>query len=278
MTGERGMQSSPLLEITREDLGICREARIHWLTVAIPSVVLTVTAVGLVTFSAAFGAEMTLTGFVEILTVNAAWLFFSLVALMGLFVAVPFRESLRSQHRFKRPTTRLLGVLLSRWILVGGGLLVGFLGPLVVGLLFFDAVSPLLFIGVVVLTVLVGCAWTAVGVALAAVSRSDSRLVLWLLTVYWVVVFLFETSVVPLFASLAAGADPETVIGTPPLLHDLILAATPGGAHAIISAALMESRFGGIEVFALGALGAWLVVPPIVAIAWRQRRASRWQA
>jgi hypothetical protein len=37
------------------------------------------------------------------------------------------------------------------------------------------------------------CAYTSVGVAFATITRSDQRLVFWLLITYWVVVFLWET-------------------------------------------------------------------------------------
>ena len=260
---------SSLSEAVRADIQQCRDGKIHWLTAIVLTLVFGATAIGLSLFSDAFDAEMTLTGFVELLTLNAAWLFFSLLALVGLFIAFGPSASLAGGNRYHNPVPGILGVLVSRWMLVGGSVLIAFVIPFIVGLTMFDSFSIGVFLGVVILTVLVICAYASVGVALAAVAKSDTRLVLWLLSVYWVVVFLWETSILPLLVAFATGADPETALGTPPLIHDLLLAASPGGAHAALSETLLHGGFGSVKLVAVLALVGWLVLPPVLALYWR---------
>ena len=267
-----GLRSDELVAAIQRDRTRCRTQRLDILVVTVLGVVLGATAIGISVFSDAFGADTTLSGFVELLTVNAAWLFFSLFALVGLFVAYPAHTLLRGHHGFTNPRTTFLGVLLSRIALVGTALLVAFVIPLFVGVLAFESFSLPVFFGVVALSVLAISAYTAVGVSLAAVARSDTRLVLWLLGFYWVVVFLWETSVVPLVVAFATGADPETVIGTPPTVHDVLLAMSPGGAHATLSETLLSGGAGVIDLVAALSLLGWLVVPPLGALVWRTRR------
>lgn len=251
----------------RADLARCIDARLHSLVIGILTVVLAVTALGIAGFSAAFGAQTTLAAFVETLTINAAWFYFSLFALVGLFVAYPAHQwQPNGAHReFTSEFNRFMGTLASRWLLLAGGVVVAFVFPFLVGLAVFDSFSLVVFLGVTVITVLTLCAYGSVGVAVAAVTRTDGRLVFWLLAIYWVLAFLWETSLVPLVIAMAATGDPEGAIGTPPTLHDVVLAMSPGGAHATLSNAIIDGSVGTVDVIGFLALLAWLVLPPLLA-------------
>lgn len=258
-----GLGKTGMRELIRADIDRWRERRLHWIVAGIFTAALGVTAVAIVGFSAAFGAQTTLAGFVELLTINAAWFFFSLFALVGLFVGFPLHE-----HDFSTEDElgrELIGVLCSRWLLLSVSVIAGFVVPAIVGVLFFDAFSILGLLAVSILTAVVLCAYAAGGIAVVVVARSAERVVFWLLTIYWLLVFLWESSLVPLVIGAALTGDPEGAIGTPPLVHDLLLAASPGGAHASLSNAVVSGGFGTVELVAAVALVGWLVVPPVLA-------------
>lgn len=265
-----GLGKTGIWELIRADIDRWRERRLHWVVAGIFVTVLGVTALAFVGFSAAFSAQTTLAGFVELLTVNAAWFFFSLFALVGLFVGFPLHA-----HDFSRTDElgrELIGAFCSRWLLLSVSVVAGFVVPALVGILFFDAFSILGLLGVSILTAVTLCAYAGAGLAVVVVAQSVERVVFWLLTFYLLLAFLWESSLIPLVIGAALIGDPEGAIGTPPLVHDLLLAASPGGAHASLSTAFVSGNFGIVGLVAAVALVGWLVVPPVLA--WRRLSAS----
>jgi len=249
-----------------EDINCWREQRLHWLVAGVLVPVLAVTVLGITVFSAAFAAVVTLEGFIEHLTINASWFFVSLFALIGLFVAYPAHETQQEFRTLCQSRTVLLGTLFSRWVLVGGSALLAFVVPLVVGAVAFDSFPLVPAIVFATVTALSLMAYTSLGVTLAAVVRSDNRLLLSLLATYWVLAHLWETSLIPLVAGIAVSGDPEVAIGTPPVIHDVLLAMSPSGAHATISQLLVTGQWGTVESVAILALLGWLVLPLGVAL------------
>jgi len=254
-------------DLLRADLDRCRESRLHLLVTGILTVVLGVTAVSVMGFAGAFNTQATLSGFVQTLTINTAWFFFSLFALIGLFIAYPAHSDRGTLGSSKQT---LAGTLASRWLLVSVAATVAFILPFVIGLLIFDDFSVLAFLGVVGLTALTLSAYTSIGVSLAAVVDAQTRLVFWLLAVYWVLIFLWETSVMPLVIAIGVTGEGVGAIGTPPTVHDALLTLSPGGAHASLSNAFLGSEFGVVELVAAGALLGWLVLPPALAYAFSE--------
>lgn len=262
-------QAADVGEAIRIDLERCRSYRLASLVTGVLVVVLGATALAIAGFSVAFPAQTTLTGFVETITTNAAWFYFSLFALVGLFLAFPAHERTDNGRRtISNSRTEFVGTLLSRWVLLSVAVVVASLIPLAIGIATFDEFGIGAFLGFVVVTALTLCGYTAIGLSFAAVTRTDTRLVFWLLAFYWLLAFIWETSLLPLVVAIAVTGDPEGTIGDPPTIHDALLAASPGGAHASISDALVGAGFGTVEGVAVLSLLAWLVVPPVLA-SWR---------
>lgn len=250
----------------REDINRWEERRLHWLVAGVLVPVLAATVLGITGFSAAFAAVVTLEGLIEHLTINASWFFVSLFAIVGLFVAYPAHETENELRTLCQSRTVLLGTLFSRWMLVGGSVLLAFVLPLVIGAVAFDSFPLIPAIGFAVVTALSLMAYTSLGVALASVVRSDNRFLLSLLATYWVLAHLWETSLIPLVVAIAVTGEPELTIGAPPVIHDVLLAISPSGAQATISQLLITGQWGVVEAVALLALFGWLVLPLTVAL------------
>jgi len=208
--------------------------------------------------SAAVDAPAEFASFVEVLTTNAAWLFGSVFALVGLFVAYPSTDEDGSR-------ATVIGTLVSRWLVVAVGVFLGFVVVLVVALAAFDAFGFVAFALVVVLTTAHVCAYVSVGVSLAFFTSSDERLVLSLLTVYAFLTFLWDTGLVPTVVAMAVVGDPLEVVGSPPVLYDAMLALSPGGAYSVLADAVAGVGDAGVVGVAAVALLFWLVFPPALA-------------
>ncbi len=267
MGGSSKQQAGNIIrEAMYEDINRWREQRLHWLVAGVLVPVLAVTVVGITGFSAAFAAVVTLEGVIEHLTINASWFFVSLFALIGLFVAYPAHETQNELRALCQSRTVLLGTLLSRWVLVGGSVLLAFVAPFVVGAVAFDSFPLVPAIAFATVTALSLIAYTSLGVALAAIVRSDNRFLLSLLATYWVLAHLWETSLIPLVAGIAVTGDPELAIGTPPVIHDVLVAISPSGAHTTLSQWLITGQWGTVESVAILTLLGWLVLPLGVAL------------
>jgi len=261
-------EQTAIKQAIREDINRWRAIRLHWVVAGTIIQVLALTALGIAGFSVAIAAELTLRGFVEHMTINASWFFVSLFGLVGLFAAYPAHVSESESALTRHSRTTFLGALLSRWLLVATSVFVGFIIPLVLGILTFDSFPIGPAIGFVTVTALSVIAYTAIGMTLVSVVGSNNRLVLSMLATYWLLVHLWETSLIPLVVGIGVTGEPEGAIGTPPLVHDILLAASPNGAHAALSEWLVSGGFDIVTVVALLAIVGWLTLPFLIAL-WR---------
>jgi len=243
------------------DLRRCRSARLHLLA----PVILTATlALGVVTFvvvSGAVGTSVGFVSFVELVTTNSAWLFGSVFALVGLFVAYPARENSGDRH-----SSSVVSTLVSRWLLVTVGFVPGSAVVLVAGVTAFDSFGVLDFVAFAVLTTATVCAYVSVGVTLALLTRTEERLVLSLLSFYFFFVHLWDTALVPTLVAMAVVGDAGGVVGSPPPFYDAVLALSPYGAYAALSNAAVGDAGGEASTVALLALVFWLFVPPLLGV------------
>jgi len=242
----------------RTDLRRCRSARLHLLTLAVLTATLAFAAVAFVAVSGAVGTPVDFASFVGVVTTNSAWLFGSVFALVGLFVAYPTRA--RDGKR------GVAGTLVSRWLLVVLGVVIGSVAVLVVGVTAFDSFGIVSFVVFALLTTATICTYVSVGVTLAALTRTDERLVLSLLSVYVFFVHLWDTALVPTLVAMAVVGDGAGVVGSPPPFYDALLALSPYGAYSALSNAVVGGADGGASTVALLALVFWLFVPPLLAV------------
>lgn len=240
----------------RADLRRCREIRLHLLAPGVLAATVAAAAVAFLLMSSAVGADADLASFVEVLSTNAAWLFTSVFALVGLFVAYPAHDNSRQS---------VVGVLVSRWLLVAVGILLGFAFLLVVGVSGFGSFSLSGFVMATLLTTAVVCAYVSVGVSLSVFTGTNERLVLSLLTVYGVFVFLWDTALVPTLVAMAVVGDPSQAIGDPPGFYDALLAVSPGGAYSALSNVAVGTGTDGAWGVGTLSLIFWLLFPPAVA-------------
>lgn len=262
---------SDLVESVSADFHRCRNQRLHWLVTAILTVVFAITTVGVLGFSEAMGIETRLDDFVDLITVNAAWIFGSLFALIGLFFAVPAHEYKADRRTVTTSLPHLWGVLLSRWLQLVGATMIAFLLPFVVlaiGYDRFDILTAVVFPFLIALSL---CAYLSIGMAIAVLVRSTLRLIGVLLAIYWIFAFLWETSILPLLGTILITGEAETTIGAPPFLHDLLLAVSPNGTLWALAQALLTGDLGVLEAAALLALVGWLLVVPVLAYAVASR-------
>ncbi|MDZ7687800.1 MAG: hypothetical protein U5J64_03585 [Halobacteriales archaeon] len=241
----------------RADLHRCRTARLHLL---VPTVLTATLALGVVAFvvvSGAVGAPADLPSFVELLTTNSAWLFGSVFALVGLFVAYPARST--DGH------ASVTGTLVSRCILVALGVVLGSAVVLVVGVTAFESYGFVSFVVFALLTTATVCAYVSVGVTLAALTHTDGRLVLSLLSVYVFFVHLWDTALAPTLVAMAVVGDAGGVVGSPPPFYDTLLALSPYGAYSTLLNTVVGVGDGYVTVVVL-ALLFWFFVPPAFAV------------
>jgi hypothetical protein len=240
----------------RADLRRCRSARLHLLASTVLSATLALAAIAFVVVSGAVGTPVDFASFVGIVTVNLAWLFGSVFALVGLFIAYPARAF--------DGGAPFLGTLVSRWLLVAVGVVLGSTISLVVAVTAFDSFVIISFVVFALLTTATVCAYVSVGVTLATLISTDGRFVLSLLTVYVFFVHLWDTALVPTLVAMAVVGDAAGVVGSPPPFYNAILALSPHGAYAALSNAVVGG--GGASTVALLALVFWLFVPPLPAV------------
>lgn len=250
--GEGGFRGS-----LRTDLRRCRSARLHLLVPGVLSATLALAAIAFVIVSGAVGTSVDFSSFVGVVTTNSAWLFGSVFALVGLFVAYPERESDDAHES-------VFGKLLSRWLLVTLGVVLGSVVVLVVAVAAFDSFGIVSFVAFALLTTATVCAYVSVGVTLAALTRTDERLILSLLSVYVFFVHLWDTALLPTLVAMAVVGDAAGVVGSPPPFYDALLALSPYGAYAALSNAVVGG--GGASTVAVVALFFWLVFPSAIAV------------
>lgn len=259
----------------RRDARLCRDYRLHWLTLGVLGGAIASGALGISILSEAFWTSGDLDGLVGLLTVNASWVYTSIFALVGLFVAYPGRHRITSElaaenHGLDRST--VLGLLASRWVFVGSGVLGGFAISFLIALLTYDAVSVPAYVGFVLVTTVMALAYVSVGVALSLIVSSDERFLLSILVFYGFVAFLWDTGLVPTLLTVVVTGDPVGAIGTPPGWYDLLVTLSPGGAHETLSAAVLKGSGSTGDVVALVVLLGWLTLPPAIAGSITRRR------
>ena len=246
-------------ESLRADLRRCRSARLHILASSVLSATLALAAVAFVVVSGAVGTPVDFASFVGVVTVNSAWLFGSIFALVGLFVAYPARGSGED-----RRGSSVVSTLVSRWLFIVIGVVIGSVAVLVVGVTAFDSFGFASFVAFALLTVAVVCVYVSVGVTLSFFVDTDERLVLSLLSVYVFFVHLWDTALLPTLVAMAVVGDAAGVVGSPPPFYDALLALSPYGAYAALSNAAVSGE--GISTVAARMLSFWLFVPPLLAV------------
>ena len=252
--GEGGFRGS-----LHADLRRCRSARLHLLVPGVLSATLAFAAIAFVVVSAAVGTPVDFSSFVGIVTTNSAWLFGSVFALVGLFIAYPTREG-DDAH------ASIFGTLVSRCLLVVFGVVIGSAVVLVAGVTAFDSFGFPSFVAFALLTTAAVCAYVSVGVTLAVLTCTDARLVLSLLSFYVFFVHLWDTALVPTLVAMAVVGDATGVVGSPPPFYDALLALSPYGAYAALSNAVVGDTGGGVSMVAAFAFFLWLFVPPLFAV------------
>lgn len=246
----------------RSDLRACADAGLHRVVPAIFVVALATVTATTAVLSEAFYASGDLPGTIRLLATNAAWLFTSLVALVGLFVGYPTFAAAASASR-----DALLGRLLARWLLVGGAVLLGFGAMLGVALAAYDPFSPVRFLSFALATAALAFAYVSLGIAVSLSAGSRLRALGWLLAAFFGLTFLWDTWIVPLgLLLLAAGGDPAALTARP-AWFDALVASSPGGAYGAIAAAIADGSAGLLELYAGAALLGWIVAPPAIAAA-----------
>ena len=278
MTGDRSDDDSngrQWVAIARRDARLCRGYRLHWLTLGVLGGAIASGTLMISLLSEALWTSGDFDGFVGLVTTNASWLYTSIFALVGLFVAYPGRDRLVSElaaegHRLNRST--VVGLLVSRWLFAGGGLLGGFAVSFLIAFLAYDPVSVTEYVGFVLVTTLMALAYVSVGVGLSLAVRSDERFILSILAFYGFVAFLWDTTLVPTLLTIAMTGDPVGAIGTPPGWYDLLVTFSPGGAHETLSAAVLMGTGSTVDVVALAVLLGWLTLPPAFGGAVASRR------
>jgi hypothetical protein len=245
----------------RADLRRCRSAHLHLLAPGVISATLALAAIAFVVVSGAVGTPVDFVSFVGIVTTNSAWLFGSVFALVGLFVAYPARGSGED-----RRGSSVVGTLVLRWLLVVIGVVIGSVAVFAVGVTAFDSFGIVSFIAFALLTMVTVCAYVSIGVTLAALTHTEERLVLSLLSVYVFFVHLWDTALLPTLVAMAVVGDAAGVVGSPPPFYDALLALSPYGAYAALSNAVVGDTGGGVSMVAAFAFFLWLFVPPLLAV------------
>lgn len=245
----------------REDLAACTDAGLHWLVAGIFVVAMGATGTTVALLSEAFYTSGDLSGTIELLSTNAAWLFTSLVALVGLFVAVP--GHLDDRDRRVSPD-QFLGWLVGRSVLVAAGALAGCVAVLAVGSLAYASFSPTAFVAFALATTGLAVAYTSIGVTVTALASTPARVVGWLLAVYFVLVFVWNTWIAPLGILLVASGGQPDALAARPGWFDVLVSTSPGGAYGTLGQGIAEGSVGALEAFAAVALIAWIVVPAAV--------------
>lgn len=254
-TGLKQSEGPTVLELARMDLEETWDSGLLWLVVLALSGATGIAGVALTGLSWALFTTGDLPGYVTLVTASAAWLFTSLFAIVGLFCAYPRIDSSTAPEH-------ITGLLVGRWLLVGIGVLPGLAIVGLVGALTYDPFSLPVYLGFVVLTVLVLAAYVSIGVTIRLVTDSGERAIAGLLGTYVGLVFLWDTTIVPLLlAAPVVGAD---AVGNPPGWLDGIIALSPGRAYAATAEGLLEG-IGLVEGFAALVLCSWIVLPPLVA-------------
>lgn len=248
-------------DAAREDFLACIDARLHWIVAGIFVPAMTVVGATMALVSEAMYATGDLPGTIRLFTTNGAWLFTSLVALVGLFVGYPVFATDRTDDPSPRP---FVGRLASRWALVGGGVLAGFVAFLVVAVVAYDPFSPATFAAFAVVTAALALAYVSLGVAVSAAASTPRRAVGWLLGAYFFLAFLWDTWILPLgFLLVVSGGNPEALAARPGWF-DWLVASSPGGAYATIGDVLVDGSSGLLWAYAVACLLAWIVVPAVV--------------
>ena len=263
-------------EAARRDFEACTEASLHLVVGAIFVLALGGIGVTTVVLSDAFFTSGDLPGTIELLTSNAAWLFTSLVAVVGLFVGYPRSIGDRAERDGADSTvparTEYVGRLASRTILVAGAVVAGLVVLGAVGLVAYESFSPLAYVGFAAATVALAAAYASVGVSVSAVANTPNRALAWLFGLFFFLAFCWDTWIVPLgIALLTAGGDPA-VLGNRPGWFEALVATSPGGAYGALGDVLAGASSSAATLVALVGLVAWIVVPAVIAVAVVDRR------
>lgn len=254
-------------EVARSDLRACADAGLHWIVGVIFVGLFGAVGATMALVSEAVYTTGDLAGTIELVTTNAAWLVTSLFALVGLFVGWPAFGDGTPGGR-----AAILGRLCSRWLLVAAGVGAGLVTLLVVAVVAYDPFSPVAFAAFALATVALALAYTSLGVAVSTVVATPGRAVGWLVAIYATLVVLWESWIIPLGLLLVVSGGSSDVLVARPDWFDALVAASPGGAYAVLGDGIVAGSVETLEGYALGVALAWLVLPPAIAIVISDRR------
>ena len=262
-----GVEPTPregLLEEALSDLARSRETGLLAFVVVVCSGTVTVAGGAMAGVSWALFTTGDLSGLVALLTSNAAWLFTTVFALVGLFVAYPRLEA-------GVEPSAIPGLVAGRWVLVAVGVTPGLALVGVVGVLAYDPFSAGGYLAFAVLTVLVLTAFVSLGALVRVVAGSGERAIVGLLSTYFLLVFLWDTTIVPLLIALPLVGEPADALGAQPGWFEWLVALSPGRAYAAAAEGVVNGPTA-LAGFGVVVLLAWVVLPVVTAVSVSERR------
>jgi ABC-2 type transport system permease protein len=219
--------------------------------------------------------DATGTALVSALTGRASLFLTSFVPILGLMASyasvVGERTSGSAKFLLGLPHSRrdvVLGKFVGRAAVLAAALFVGFFAGFVV-MLSYDRISPVSYLGFVLLTTVLGTVYVAVGVGLSASVASRSRAAASSVGVYIFMKVLWDT-----FPSVVPRGIVYAVTGSlsPPEWYVFLTALGPNVAYTNLSAGLIERDFGSLEALSAVVIAVWIALP--VAVGYVRLRRS----
>jgi len=262
--------------VARKELRDSSRSRTLWILTAVFVLIIAGAAyVAGIALSSGPGAEATGTALVTALTGRVSFLLTSFVPILGLMASyasvVGERASGSAKVLLGLPHSRrdvVLGKFLGRVAVLAAALLIGFAAGFVV-MLSYEELSPVDYLGFVILTTLLGTVYVSVGVGVSATVASRSRAAASVVGVYIFLKVLWDTfpSVVP------RGIVYATTGGlAPPDWYGFLVALSPNAAYTNLASGFVEREIGALETFSALVIVAWIAVP--VALGYLRFRRS----
>lgn len=249
-------------DVARREWHVAIETRLLHAVVGLFVLTFAITAVLALVLSAQFFTTADLQGVATLISQSAAWLYGSLLALVGLFAGLAAADRTRGDGPARATVP---GTLAATGAVVGGGVTVGLAVLLLIALVAFDPIAPGPALALMVGGVGAALAYVSLGVAIGALLSCLHRAMAAALATYVALVLLWDTWILPLgILVLVTGAD-LAALGTPPGWFDVLVATSPGGAFGALVAWSVGEVGAPVGVGGL-ALLAWIAIPPVVAV------------
>ena len=198
------------------------------------------------------------------------------VALVAAYLAIAGeRESGSVKHLLSTPVTRaevVVGKYVSRALVVGVSLLVGFAAAALLSSVWFGALRPAVFAGIAALTTVYALAYVAVAVAISAASASRSRAMLGALGFYFATNMMTMNENVSGLAGLRYVLNDLLGLG---VREDLVqfagILANPTRAYLVSTLGVFPTELAESMALPMPTDLAWYVQPPVafgVLLAW----------